>query len=129
MICVSCLKLPFVAPPLGFVDGCGRGPFPSSTVHISPEQIADEDRGDQHDPDDDDGPIAFHPRKGESALQRLHEKQAEHGPDDRAAAAEDAGAAEHDCGDDVKLEPGSHVRPGGRYARHEDDGGESCDEA
>ena len=57
-----------------------------------------------------ESPLA--PAKREAVPQQLDEGEAEHRADDRAAAAEDAGAADDDRGDRGELEAGAHSPTG-----------------
>src|SRR5262245_6473306 len=95
----------------------------TSAVAVAAEEIADQDRQDQHDADHDDRPVALDAGEGEPVLQHLHEGEPQRRAEDGPAAAEDRGAAQDHGGDDVELEPGAHVGTGGGDPRDEDDGG------
>src|SRR5688572_2253441 len=77
-------------------DGCGPDPSPiCSTVSISSKHVTDEDCKDQHGADHDDCAVALNAGERQAVLQCLHEHESEQCADDRATAAEDAGAAKH----------------------------------
>ena len=75
------------------------------------------------DRDHDRGAVEEHlpelrqPQQRESVLDRRHEHRAEHDAEDRAGAAEDVDAADHDGGDHVELEVGRGHRVDVREAR------------
>ena len=60
-------------------------------------------------------------------LDAAEQEQGEDDADDRAAAAEDRHAAEHDRGDRGQLEALADVRRGGRVAQRDDDAGQRGD--
>src|SRR6267378_8701299 len=92
-----------------------------SAVAVTAKEVADENRTDQHEADHHDRAVPFYASQGEPAPEGLDQGESEDGPQDGPLAAEDAGPAENDGGDDVELEPGAHVGASGRDPRDEDD--------
>ena len=60
------------------------------------------------------------PVSAKPVFKQLDQHQPDHGSEDAAFTAEDAGSAQHDSGDSVQLEPRSHVAAGGSDSRDED---------
>src|SRR5712664_3631176 len=81
-----------------------------SAVAVTAKEVADQN-----------GTVPLHAGQGQPAPEGLDQGESEDGPQDGLLAAEDAGPAENDGGDDVELEPGAHVGARRRDARHEDD--------
>src|SRR5712664_2137645 len=92
-----------------------------SAVAVTAKEVADENRTDEHEADHHDGAVPFHAGQGQPAAECLDQSESEDGPQDGPLAAEDAGPAEDDGGDDVELEAGAHVGARRGDARDEDD--------
>src|SRR5438067_5342451 len=92
-----------------------------SAVTVTAKEIADQDGTDEHEADHHDRAVPFHAGQGQPAAESLDQGESEDGPRDGPLAAEDAGPAEDDGGDDVELEAGAHVGARRRDARDEDD--------
>src|SRR5262245_7145611 len=89
----------------------GTGPPPLEPVgHPDREGPVETDR--QQDQRADGGPLPerVHPEHGQSGPDRGEQHRTEGGPVDRAAAAEDGHATNHDRGDDVELGVDAGVR-------------------
>src|SRR4029079_13098794 len=87
-----------------------------STVCILAKHVAQQDRADENGADHHDRAVALDAGQSQTVLQRLHQDETEQRPDDRAASADDAGAAERHGGDDVELEARAHVGACRRHA-------------
>src|SRR6185503_1998415 len=98
----------------------------SSAVATAPvlKEIGDQDGKDQHRPDHDNGGVALDAGKRQPVLQELDKGEAEHRAADRADAAENRRAPKHDRGDDIELQPGSHVGARRGDTRHKDRAGD-----
>src|SRR5437588_2365853 len=103
---------------------CGEYILSVSAVAVTAKEVADENGADEHEADHHDRAVPFHAGQGQAAAEGLDQGESEDGPQDGALAAEDAGPAEDDGGDDVELDPGAHVGARRRDARDEDDRGE-----
>lgn len=86
----------------------------------SPEDVAGEDRHDEHGTNQHDCAVCLDTGKGQTVFQRLDETKADDRSEDRAAATEDRGAAQHHGRDGIKFDSGPHVRTGVRDPRDED---------
>src|SRR5436190_3859925 len=95
-----------------------------SAVAVTAKEVADQNRTDEHEADHHDRAVSFYTGQGQPAAEGLDQGESEDRPQDGPFAAEDAGPAEHDGGDDVELEAGAHVGARRGDARDEDDRGE-----
>src|SRR5207245_2800576 len=100
---------------------CGENILSVSAVAVTAKEVADENGTDEHEADHHDRAVSFHAGQGQPAAEGLDQGESEDGPHDGPLAAEDAGPAENDGGDDVELDPGAHVGARRRDARGEDD--------
>src|SRR6267378_1470875 len=92
-----------------------------SAVAVTAKEVADQNGTDEDEADHHDRAVPLHAGQGQPAPEGLDQGESEDGPQDGPLAAEDAGPAENDGGDDVEFEPGAHVGARRRDARHEDD--------